>query len=60
MPPRRFWAKIQHRQKVRRPGLAKLQPGEAEVMVIRSQLFGRFEELNLLLNQAEFSYSMLV
>ncbi len=35
VPPRGFWERIQHGQKMRSPRLAELQPGEAEVIVIR-------------------------
>jgi hypothetical protein len=35
VPPRGFWAKLQHGQRMRRPHLPKLEPGEAEVIVIR-------------------------
>jgi hypothetical protein len=35
VPPRGFWAKLQHGQRMRRPRLGELPPGEAEVIVIR-------------------------
>lgn len=35
VPPRGFWAKLQHGQRMRRPRLAELPPGEAEVIVNR-------------------------
>jgi len=35
VPPRGFWARVQHGQKLRRPRLPELQPGEAEEIVIR-------------------------
>lgn len=35
VPPRGYWARLQHGQKLRRPGLPELKPGEAEKIVIR-------------------------
>jgi hypothetical protein len=35
VPPRGFWAGVQHGQKLRRPRLPELQPGEAQEIVIR-------------------------
>ena len=35
VPPRGFWARVQHGQKLRRPRLPELQPGDAEEIVIR-------------------------
>ena len=35
VPPRGFWARIQQGQRIRRPRLPELKPGEAEVIVIR-------------------------
>lgn len=35
VPPRGFWARVRHGQKLRRPHLPELQPGEAEQIVIR-------------------------
>lgn len=35
VPPRGFWARVQHGQSIRRPGLPELQPGEAEEILIR-------------------------
>ena len=34
VPPRGFWAKLQHGQRMRRPRLAELPAGEAEVIVV--------------------------
>jgi hypothetical protein len=35
VPPRGFWARVQHGQRRHRPRLLELKPGEAEVIVIR-------------------------
>ena len=35
VPPRGFWARVHHGQKIQRPRLPELQPGEAEEIVIR-------------------------
>jgi len=35
VPPRGFWAKVEHGHKVRRPRLPDLKPGEGELIVIR-------------------------
>lgn len=35
VPPRGYWARLQHGQKLRRPSLPELKPGEAEKIVIR-------------------------
>jgi hypothetical protein len=35
LPPRGFWAKLQHGQRIRRPRLAELSSSEAEVIVVR-------------------------
>jgi hypothetical protein len=35
VPPRGFWARLQHGQRMRRPLLPNLEPGEAEMIVIR-------------------------
>ena len=35
VPPRGFWAKLEHGQRMPRPRLGELPPGEAEVIVIR-------------------------
>jgi len=34
VPPRGYWAKVQHGQRMRRPRLPELQPGEAEEIVV--------------------------
>jgi len=36
VPPRGYWARLQHGQKMRRPHLAALPPGEAEMIIIRT------------------------
>ena len=36
VPPRGFWAKVQSGQRMRRPRLPELQPGDAEEIVIRA------------------------
>ena len=36
VPPRGFWAKVHSGQRVRRPRLPELEPGEAEEIVIRA------------------------
>ena len=33
--PRGYWARLQHGQRLRQPRLPELNPGEAEVIVIR-------------------------
>ena len=35
VPPRGFWARVQHGQRIRRPRLPELKPGEADIIVIR-------------------------
>jgi hypothetical protein len=35
VPPRGYWARLQHGQRMRQPRLPELNPGEAEVIVIR-------------------------
>jgi hypothetical protein len=35
VPPRGYWARVQHGQKLRRPSLPDLPPGEAEEIMIR-------------------------